>query len=58
MRTVALVAAIAVFTADALAAEPWYPSKYGKDDTIGAANNLSPEIVVEAAKLVKTGKTY
>ncbi|MBM4337075.1 MAG: cyclase family protein [Deltaproteobacteria bacterium] len=58
MRVVALVAAIAVFSADALAADPWYPSKYGKDDTIGAANNLSPEIVVEAAKLVKTGKTY
>lgn len=58
MREVALVAAIAMFAASALAADPWYPSKYGKDDTIGAANNLSPEIVVEAAKLVKTGKTY
>ena len=58
MRVVALVAAIAVFADSALAAEPWYPSQYGKDDTIGAANNLSPEIVIEAAKLVKTGKTY
>lgn len=36
----------------------WYPSKYGAEDTLGAINNLSPERVVEAAKLVKTGKTY
>lgn len=36
----------------------WYPSRYGADDTIGAANQLSPEKVVQAARLVKTGKTY
>ncbi len=36
----------------------WYPSKYGADDTLGAINNLSPERVIEAAKLVTTGKTY
>ena len=38
--------------------DDWYPSKYGADDTLGAINNLSPDIVVEAAKLVKLGKTY
>ncbi len=41
------------------AAQPsWYPSKWGKDDTLGAINELSPSKVVEAASLVKTGKTY
>ncbi len=44
--------------AGAVHAADWYPSKYGVDDTLGAVNNLSPEAVVKAAKLVKTGKTY
>lgn len=38
--------------------EKWYPSKYGADDTIGAANNLSPDIVREVTKLVTKGKVY
>ena len=42
----------------AAVADDWYPSKYGADDTLGATNNLSPEKVIQAAKLVKTGKTY
>ena len=33
-------------------------SKYGTDDTLGAINNLSPEKVLQAARLVKHGKTY
>ena len=36
----------------------WYPSKYGPDDEIGAANLLSPELVLKAAGLVTTGKAY
>jgi kynurenine formamidase len=36
----------------------WYPSRYGAEDTLGAINNLSPEKVLAAAKLVKTGKAY
>lgn len=39
-------------------AQDWTKSKWGPDDEIGAANNLAPEIVVKAASLVKTGKTY
>ena len=39
-------------------AADWYPSRYGADDTLGAINNLSPDIVRKAAKLIKTGKTY
>lgn len=38
--------------------ESWYPSKYGKNDTLGAINNLSAEGVLKAAQLVKLGKTY
>lgn len=34
------------------------PSQWGKDDEIGAANRLSPQNVLAAAKLIKTGKTY
>jgi len=53
-----LVVALAAFANTALADDAWYPSKYGVGDTIGAANNLSAAGVVEAVKLVKTGKTY
>jgi kynurenine formamidase len=59
MRTLTLVLALAALTAPALAEDaPWYPSKYGADDTNGAMNNLSPEATVAAAKLVKTGQVY
>ena len=58
MRRLLLGLAIAAFAATAAADDAWYPSKYGKDDTIGAANNLSAAGVLEATKLVKTGKTY
>jgi kynurenine formamidase len=50
--------AVLCLAASAAAAEEWYPSKYGPDDTLGAINNLSPEKVVAAAKLVTRGKTY
>jgi hypothetical protein len=42
----------------ALAEDKWYPSKYGADDEIGAANLITPESVLAAAKLVTKGKTY
>lgn len=35
----------------------WYRSAYGQHDEIGAANLLSPAIVMQSIKLVKTGKT-
>jgi kynurenine formamidase len=58
MRRFLVVLALSSLATAALADSSWYPSKYGKDDTLGAVNNLSPAIVVEAAKLVKTGKSY
>ena len=48
----------ALFSAAALAEEGWYPSQHGAGDTLGAINHLSPQKVLQAAKLVKTGKTY
>ena len=39
-------------------AQDWTKSKWGPDDEIGAANYLKPELVLKAAQLVKTGKTY
>lgn len=51
------VAALSAMTGPA-SAQDWTKSKWGPEDEIGAANNLSPEAVVKAAQLVKTGKTY
>ena len=36
----------------------WFPSVYGATDEIGAANLITPELVLKAAQLVKTGRTY
>jgi kynurenine formamidase len=52
-----LILGISICFSVAFAAD-WYPSKWGKDDEIGAANLITPESVLEAAKLIKTGKTY
>lgn len=35
----------------------WYPSEYGANDEIGAANLITPELVLKSLKLVKKGKT-
>jgi kynurenine formamidase len=39
-------------------AQDWTKSKWGPEDEVGAANYMTPELVVKAASLVKTGKTY
>lgn len=39
-------------------ADDWYPSKYGAEDTLGAINNLTADKVLQAARLIKEGKTY
>jgi kynurenine formamidase len=38
--------------------EPWWNSKYGEADTLGALNNLTSKGVQDAVKLVRTGKVY
>ncbi len=52
------VAALALGPGPVTAQEDWQTSKWGEDDTIGAANYLSPEKVLKAAELIETGKTY
>jgi kynurenine formamidase len=42
----------------ATAQQSWFPSKFGPADELGSANYLTPALALEAAKLVKTGKTY
>jgi len=42
----------------AAAIAPWWPSKWGKDDQIGATNLVTPAKILDALKLVKTGKVY
>ena len=56
LRPLALVAAFALSIPVSSLAD--VPSPYGPEDTLGAINNLSPAKVLEAAKLIKTGKTY
>lgn len=55
-----VVTSLAVVAAAGFAvAQPdWHASKYGEADTLGAVNNLSPEGVKQAARLIRTGKTY
>src|SRR5918995_3469040 len=36
--------------------ENWWPTEWGPDDKVGAPNRTTPEMVLEAVKLVKQGK--
>jgi kynurenine formamidase len=51
-------AALALSLSVSAQQRPWVPSKFGPADELGAANYLTPAVALEAAKLVKTGKTY
>ena len=42
----------------AAAAQPWWPSKWGKDDEAGASNHMIPAKTLDAIKWIKDGKTY
>lgn len=54
-----LIAALALAAAGAATAQSnWYPSKWGPNDELGAANYLTPAVAAAAARLVTTGKTY
>lgn len=53
-----LLATALPFAAQTVSADNWYPSAYGPNDEIGAANLLTPDVVKKAVELVKVGKTY
>jgi kynurenine formamidase len=36
--------------------KPWWPSRYGQNDQLGTLNEVTPEVTLQATKLVKTGK--
>jgi kynurenine formamidase len=38
--------------------EKWWPSRWGADDERGAANLITPEKVLEATELIRTGQIY
>jgi kynurenine formamidase len=52
------LALVAVSLSVPVLSQDWVPSRYGADDRIGAANNLSTDIVLDAARLITTGKVY
>lgn len=58
LRTLVSLSAALLVTVAPASAQDWTKSKWGPNDEIGAANYLSPEIVVKAAGLIKTGKVY
>ncbi len=51
-------AAEAQGTPNALSASNWWPSAWGASDQRGANNRMTPAKVLEAARLIKTGKIY
>lgn len=53
-----LLPALPASSAEGEDSSSWYPSRHGAEDTLGAINYLSADKVLQAARLVKTGKTY
>lgn len=39
-------------------ADPWASSKWGKEDTLGAMNYLTPQLTLDALSLVKQGSRH
>ena len=60
MRHFGIAAACAALLAigGTASAQDWTQSEWGPDDEIGAANRITEQSVLDAAKLVTTGKTY
>lgn len=56
-RLIILAIAFSFFAATAFA-EDWHTSKWGPDDTLGSINLITPERILAATRLVKTGKRY
>lgn len=52
------VALFFAFSCISVVAQDWVPSQFGAEDRIGAANHLTPELVLQAAGLITTGKVY
>ncbi|WP_238371636.1 cyclase family protein [Heliomarina baculiformis] len=57
LRYLASVACVVGLTAGMVSAQDCEESKWGAEDTAGSANLVSPERTLEAAKLIKQGKS-
>jgi len=57
-RFIAFLTALTFAVGASADEKKWWPSKWGADDTLGSFNMLGPDLVMKAAKLIKTGKTY
>ncbi|MCY3764048.1 MAG: cyclase family protein [Gemmatimonadetes bacterium] len=53
-----LVAMTPAVAEKAAEGDKWWPSEWGPEDQRGAANRLTPRKVMEAAGLIRKGKTY
>lgn len=58
VKATAIAASILTLSAGLAQADDWFVSKFGKDDTLGHANYLTPKKAKQAAKLVTKGKVY
>jgi kynurenine formamidase len=58
MKKLVLATALLCGMASTGIAQDWRESPWGPDDEIGSANHITPESVLAASKLIKTGKTY
>src|ERR1700682_5872231 len=59
LKTFVLSCSVALLgTVGTASAQDGPKSKWGPNDEIGAANYMTPDIVMKAAGLIKTGKTY
>src|ERR1700687_2594665 len=59
LKTFVLSCSVALLGAvGSASAQDWTKSKWGPNDEIGAANYMTPDIVLKAPGLSKTGKTY
>ncbi|NIP93021.1 MAG: cyclase family protein, partial [Akkermansiaceae bacterium] len=58
LRTRLALAFLLVAAPAASHAQDWIPSKWGAGDTLGAVNEITPEVVLNAVKVVTEGKRY
>ena len=58
LKSMAIAASVVSLSAGFANADDWFVSKFGKDDTLGHANYLTPKKAKEAAKLVTKGTVY
>lgn len=49
---------VSAASAQTRAQGPWWPSPYGASDQVGGGNNITPQTVLQALRLPKTGKIY